>query len=154
MKAQKLIEMLSKNPDLEIGVVDIGYFFTPGILPAEKHKIISAFVKMFGKFKMKSYAQMNVKDLDLLHESENLRVRLNAVAQCRIVGKRIIKQKRLVPAQAVDMVEIEETRMVSVSDCDIKNGSVNPSDVVFDEFAVDPNQLENEQPKLEMQEAF
>lgn len=127
MKAKELIELLSKNPDLELGGVQIMMNLV-NKPEAEKKDIMLDFVQVFGRF---NKGRLGENEIYLKHESPGLDVKLWEYDRCKIVGH--IVKKRLVskPAVPVEMVQIEEEYTVPVSDCQLENGEVKTEEVVF-----------------------
>lgn len=129
MKAKELIEQLSRNPELELGSVQIMRNLV-SFSEDQKREVMLDFVKAFGRF---NKARLGENEIYLKHEVPGLEVKLWEYDRCKIVGH-IIK-KRLVsrPAVPVEMVQIEEEYTVPVSDCQLENGEVKTEEVVFAE---------------------
>ena len=107
MKAKELIEILQKNPDLEIGQINI---IVIGKSDGDK-KLMTDFVNVFGKFEKKGFD--DTKEIYLKHSSKDLDVTIFDYDSCKIVGK-IIKE-------------------IPVSNCQIESGEVRKEDVIFTE---------------------
>lgn len=108
MKAKELIEILSKNPELELGNISITQTFNE-ITDEEKHLILSNFVGTFGKFEAMSYGW--TRNVDMVHGQDGLLVTLSRYNVCKIVGY----------------------KKEPVTDCDIKSGRIKEEEVIFSE---------------------
>ena len=130
MKAGTLIGILAKNPELELGSVNITYGLF-GSSEENKKKVMAEFVSTFGTFDKKTYSWSTSVDLEHHSEDGRLSVCLTNYNLCNIVGKRIEKHKKLVPAVPVEMVEVEDEVEFPVTDCQIKAGLVDEDKVIF-----------------------
>src|SRR3990167_5247301 len=125
MKAKVLMEILAKNPELELGNVQIMKNLY-GYSDDMKKEVMLDFVKVFGRF---NKARLDDNEIYLKHNSPGLDVKLWEYERCKIVGH--IVKKRLVtkPAIPVDMIQVEEEYTVPVSDCQLEDGEIKPEEV-------------------------
>ena len=126
MLAKELIALLSKNPELEFGLVCISSWLTDYCEKDKKGKMIE-FVNVFGEFKKRALCG----EIDLKHERTGLLVTLYCYDICKIVGKRIEKRIVKKPAVPVEMVEVEESVEVPVTNCELETGEVEEKDVIL-----------------------
>ena len=126
MKAKELIEILQKNPELDLGIVTISMYLG-GKPETERREIMLDFVHTFGKMDKK----LNGNEIYLSHIEGELTIYLWDYSVCKIVGHIVKKRMVQKPAVPVDMVMVEEDYTIPVSDCQIENGEVKTEDVKF-----------------------
>ena len=68
-----------------------------------------------------------------IRHREGLTVSLYGSDVCKIVGKRIEKRMVQRPSVPVEMVEVEESIEIPVTNCDLENGNVKKEEVIFAE---------------------
>jgi len=134
MKSKELIDVLMKNLDLEIGSVSF-YVYKP--FGVDKSKWAADYVKVFGHFEK----NISGKIVYLYRNEGGICVYLNEYDTCKIVGKKY--EKRSVAVTYEDKVV-----PVNVTDCEIKSGMVDETDVVFNEPAAVPVALPSPEPAL------
>ena len=129
MKAKELIEKLQKNPEIELGMVEMRVNLCNNSA-SEKKDIMINFVHVFGRF---NKGRLEESEIYLTHESPDLRVWLWEYDHCKIVGHMVKKRLVSKPAIPCEMVQIEEEYTVPVSDCQIEDGEVKTEEVIFAE---------------------
>lgn len=127
MKAKELIEILQKNPELELGLIQIRHFQQGQDDQTKKDRMIE-FAKVFGKLNKR---RLGESEIYLVHERPGLEISLYDYATCKIVGHLVKTRIVSKPAVPVEMISVSEQYTVPVSDCQIETGEVKAEEVVF-----------------------
>ena len=127
MKAQELIDILQKNPELELGKVEMSQWLRGN--EKDKQNTMLDFVKVFGHFKKSP--QGGTIDLRHYDEFKNLQVILWGYDVCKVVGYRIEKRTVKKPLLPSEMIDVEEEVTISVTNCDLSEGNMKMEDVIL-----------------------